>query len=134
MTTERVLEKPAHTREDLTGPGLRTFFNIAGAWELSEAQQMQLLGLDRRSTLQSWKRGTVRAIPRDALERISYVIGIYGALKILLPNKAEADRWVKKPNTAPLFGGVPAIDRMASGNVADLFLVRQYLDAQRGWS
>ncbi|TAJ25766.1 MAG: DUF2384 domain-containing protein, partial [Bosea sp. (in: a-proteobacteria)] len=26
----------------------------------------------------------------------------------------------------------PAIERMASGNVADLYVVRQYIDAQRG--
>jgi hypothetical protein len=39
---------------------------------------------------------------------------------------------VRKPNDAPLFGGRSALDRMISGNVADLFVVRQYIDAQRG--
>ena len=37
-----------------------------------------------------------------------------------------------KPNAAPLFGGRSALDRMLGGQVADLFVVRQYLDAQRG--
>ena len=121
---------PTSNRRDLTGPALRTFFRIADAWGLKEAEQMRLLGLDNRSTFQSWKRGAVAAIPRDALERISYVLGIYKALQILLP--ATADAWVRKPNGAAIFGGRPALDRMASGNVADLFVVRQYLDAQRG--
>lgn len=120
----------AIARKDLTGPALRTFFRIADAWGLREAEQMKLLGLDSRSTLQAWKRGAVAAIPRDALERISYVMGIYKGLKILLPR--SADEWVRKPNAAPLFGGRPAIERMASGNVADLFVVRQYIDSQRG--
>lgn len=124
------LGTPAPRRKDLTGPALRTFFRIAEAWGLREAEQMKLLGLDNRSTFQSWKRGTVAVIPRDALERISYVMGIYKGLKILLPRTADA--WVRKPNDAPLFGGRPAIERMASGNVADLFVVRQYIDAQRG--
>jgi hypothetical protein len=31
-----------------------------------------------------------------------------------------------------LFGGRSALDRMLSGNVADLYQVRQYLDSQRG--
>jgi hypothetical protein len=31
-----------------------------------------------------------------------------------------------------VFGGRSALDRMLSGNVADLYIVRQYLDAQRG--
>lgn len=117
-------------RKDLTGPALRTFFRIADAWGLREAEQMKLLGLESRSTFQTWKRGAVAAIPRDALERISYVMGIYKGLKLLLP--ATADEWVRKPNTAPMFGGRPAIERMTSGNVADLFVVRQYIDAQRG--
>ena len=70
--------------------------------------------------------------PKDALERISYILGIYKALQILLPDEKAADQWVKRPNTAPLFGGRSALDRMMSGQVADLFVVRQYLDAQRG--
>ncbi len=120
----------AKSRKDLIGPALRTFFNIADAWGLNEQQQMQLLGLESRSTLQSWKRGAVSSIPKDALERISYVLGIYKGVKVLLPK--TADEWIRKPNDAPLFGGQPALDRLTSGNVADLFVVRQYVDAQRG--
>ena len=130
-----VVERPqAVDRQALTGPALRTFFNIAAAWQLSELQQMQILGLDSRSTLQTWKRGRVQAVSRDALERISYVLGIYKALQVLIPDTAAADQWVRKPNNASFFGGRSALDRMTSGNVADLFQVRQYLDAQRGWS
>ena len=127
---ERPIRAKAPSRKDLTGPALRTFFRIADAWGLKEAEQMKLLGLDNRSTFQTWKRGAVAAIPKDALERISYVMGIYKGLKILLPR--SADEWVRKPNEAPLFAGRPAIERMASGNVADLYVVRQYVDAQRG--
>lgn len=63
-------------RKELTGPALRTFFRIAAAWELKEAGQMRILGLDSRSTFQSWKRGEVAAISRDALERVSNVLGV----------------------------------------------------------
>jgi hypothetical protein len=91
---------------------------------------MRLLGLESRSTLQLWKRGAVATIPKDALERISYVLGIYEGLHILLPK--TADQWVRKSNTAGIFGGRSALDRMTSGNVADLYVVHQYVDAQRG--
>ncbi len=43
-----------------------------------------------------------------------------------------ADEWVRKPNKARVFGGASALDRMMSGNVADLYVVRQYVDGQRG--
>lgn len=124
------LHDTAKGRKDLTGPALRTFFRIAEAWGLKEPEQMSLLGLDSRSTLQAWKRGAVAAIPKDALERISYILGIYKGLHILLPQ--SADEWVRKPNKAALFGGGSALQRMTSGNVADLYVVRQYIDAQRG--
>jgi len=39
---------------------------------------------------------------------------------------------VRQPNSAPPFGGNSALERMLSGQVADLYVVRQYLDAQRG--
>ena len=45
---------------------------------------------------------------------------------------AQADAWLHKPNQSPLFGGHSALERMLSGNVSDLYVVRQYLDAQRG--
>jgi hypothetical protein len=117
---------------DLAGPALRGFFGIAKAWKLSEREQMRLLGLVSRSTLQSWKAGNVARIDRDTLERISYVLGIYKAIRILLPEASRADAWMRKPNNAPIFGGSSALGRMTSGNVADLYVVRQYLDAERG--
>ena len=113
---------------------LRTFFNIAEAWKLSAREAMTLLGLRSRSTYHVWKDGESGALPRDTLERISYVLGIYKALQMLLPSDEAADAWIRKPNTAPLFGGRSALDRLLSGNVADLYEVRCYLDAQRGWN
>jgi hypothetical protein len=124
-STSRALD-----RKDLTRPALRTFFRIAEAWTLQEQEQMRLLGLESRSTFQSWKRGAVAAIPRDAMERSSYVLGIYRGLQIVLPK--TADQWVRKPNTARIFGGRSALDRMMSGNVSDLYVVHQYVGAQRG--
>ena len=93
---------------------------------------MTLLGVGAKSTFYKWKKDAEVALPKDTLERISYVLGIYKALQILLPDAKASDEWVKRPNTAAPFGGKPALARMLSGNVADLYVVRQYLDAQRG--
>jgi hypothetical protein len=123
-----VLSANASSRKDLTGPALRTFFRIADAWGLKPQQQMRLLGLDSRSTLRSWKRGAVAAVSKDTIERISYVVAIYQGLHILLPG--TADEWVRKPNKAAPFAGRSALDRMVAGNVADLYVVRQYVDRQ----
>lgn len=126
----------AMDRRGLSGPALRTFFRIADLWGLSTEEQMTLLGVTARSTFFKWKKDPNIALPKDTLERISYILGVYKALRILLPDERAADEWVRRPNTAALFGGRSALDRMLSGNVADLFVVRQYLDAQAeaGWA
>jgi hypothetical protein len=112
--------------------GLRAFARIAELWHLSIAEQLTLLGLSSRSTYFKWRHDSLVRLPRDTLERISYILGIYKALQLLLPDTRAADEWVRRSNDAPLFGGKSALDRMLSGNVADLYIVRQYLDAQRG--
>ena len=116
----------------LGGAGLRAFANIAEAWGLSVADQLKLLGIASRSTFFKWRREREPKLPRDTLERISYLLGIYKALQILLPDARAADEWIRKPNTAAPFGGGSALERMLSGQVADLYVVRQYLDAERG--
>ncbi len=123
---------PAIDRKRLSGPALRTFFRIAEQWGLAVDEQMALLGVTARSTFFKWKKDPNTNLPKDTLERISYILGIYKALQILLPDEAAADAWVKRPNEAPLFGGRSALGRMLSGQVADLYVVREYLDAQRG--
>jgi hypothetical protein len=120
-----------YDRKALSGPALRTFFRVAELWKLTNDEQMTLLGVER-STFFKWKREREGLLSRDTLERVSYILGIYKALQILLPNAQAADSWVRRPNTAPLFGGKSALDRMLSGKVSDLYVVRQYLDAQRG--
>ncbi len=117
----------------MSAAGLRAFFNIARDWQLSTDAQMTLLGAPGRSTFFKWKAAPESAdLKRDTLERLSYLLGIYKALQILLPDPAAADAWVNKPNDATVFGGRSALARMLAGNVADLYAVRQYLDAQRG--
>jgi transcriptional regulator with XRE-family HTH domain len=95
------------------------------------SEQATLLGVGR-TTLYQWKQGKVGPLDRHVLERLSHLFGIYAALQILLPVRERADAWLRKPNDAPLFGGRPALERMLGGQVSDLFVVRQYLDAQRG--
>jgi hypothetical protein len=73
-------------------------------------------------------------LSQDVLERISYLLGIYKALHILFPNDAQTDAWIRRPSGAALFGGASALDRTLGGQVADLFVVRQYLDAERDWN
>ncbi len=116
----------------LASAGLRAFFRMAEQWKLRITEQRRLLGDPPESTFYKWKREGDGALARDTLERISYLLGIWKSLQILFPDPIQADAWLARPNHAPLFSGQSALQRMLSGNVADLYVVRQYLDAQRG--
>ena len=111
---------PLPTPSELAPAALRTFFRIAAAWGLTQQEARTLLGSPPESTYYKWKGGQVRTVPRDLLERVSYILGIYKALQILLPEISAADGWVRRPNTAPLFGGRSALEVMLSGNVSHL--------------
>lgn len=110
---------------------LRTFFEIAEHWKLSTEDQIKLLGSPGRSTFFKWKKEKPVLSP-DAIERISHVLNIYRTLEILFPDPNAADSWVRNANKAPFLSGKSALDRMLGGQVSDLYVVRQYLDAQRG--
>ena len=119
----------------LSAPALRTFLRIADLWGLSVAERMTILAVTSRSTFLKWSEDPNVVLPGDTLERISCVLGIHKALQSLFPDERAADDWIRRPNTSSLFGGRSALDRMLSGQVADLFVVRRYLDAQvGGWT
>ena len=121
---------PAIAPAQLARAGLATYFRIAAEWNLDSVRQMALLGLTSRTTFFRWKKSAPAMLPPDTVERLSHVFGIYKSLQIVLPSDA-ARTWVHQPNDAGLFGGRPALEMMLSG-VAGLFLVRAYLDGQRG--
>lgn len=132
--TERAAGIELHNT-DLRTEAARTlpvFLRITRAWGLTTEQAARLMGCGR-STLYRWKEAPEKAdLSADQIERLSYVLGIYKALQILYPTPANADGWIRRPNRDPLFAGRPPIERLLGGRVADLYVVRQYLDAQRG--
>jgi hypothetical protein len=81
---------------------------MAEAWSLTDEEQMKLLGLGSRSTLLSRRSGRVARIGRDELERISYLLGIFKALNVLLPGP-RADAWLRARNKSPLLAGALSI-------------------------
>lgn len=129
-----VTKSPAKylAKEIVSAPALRTAFRIFEAWGLNNQQQIKLLGNPPQSTFFRWKQVEKVLLSQDTLERLSYIFGIYSALQVLLPRPEAADTWIKKPNAAPIFGGRSALERILAGQIADIYIVRQYLDAQRG--
>ncbi|MFW2349833.1 MbcA/ParS/Xre antitoxin family protein [Qipengyuania sp.] len=110
--------------------GLRAFFEIAKLWELNDIEMLRLLGQTDHDVVDAWANEEGPDVSKDTLERISYILGIFKAINILLPIPERANVWMRKPNKAPIFGGHSALKRMTAGNVSDLYVVRKYLDAE----
>lgn len=113
-----------------SGAALRAFFAIADKWGLSAREQRNLLGGPPRSTFSRWKTARRGRLGPDALDRISYILGIYLALHQLFPEPNQADGWVRRPNA--YFNGCSALQRMLAGGMTDLHVVRQFLDSRLG--
>ena len=128
----KVAAKPDNETQK-TQVALDAFFRLVDFWGLDTRQAMTLLGVPSRSTFMSWKAKAPAKLPPDTMERISYLLGMHKALRILFSRNEQSVRdWIKTPNSNPLFGNKSALDRMLSGRVADLYEVRRFLDAQRG--
>lgn len=133
-TTPAYAERTAADEARRDTAGLRATLALAEKLGLTRRDLATLLGCPER-TLYHWKKqleagGLSTPLPRDTLERLSYLLGIWKALRILFPDEVRAAAWLRRPNTAPGFGGKSALARMLAGQVADLYFVRNYLD---GW-
>jgi uncharacterized protein (DUF2384 family) len=118
------------TRERLSQSAIDGFFAIIDKWQVPIEKAGELLGGMPRSSVYKLKTaaGTLR---QDELTRISYIVGIYKALHILLPEEL-ANRWVTRPNDNLLFGGQTPVDYMVRAGIPGLQQVRSLLDAARG--
>jgi uncharacterized protein (DUF2384 family) len=109
----------------------RAAVNLFRLWGITDAEACVLLGggVSKR-TYARWKAGEIGRLDTDQKTRLSILMGIHKALRLLFTENARAYEWVKKPNKA--FGGEAALDVMLRGYLTDLFRVRHYLDAARG--
>jgi hypothetical protein len=131
--------RPATISEPVqAGAGLRTFARIAEQWKIPARDSMALLGVDSRSTYYELLRRAreskeVKGLNRDQLDRLSYLLGVYEAVRVLFPHSQESrDTWVSRPNTAALFAGRPPLEVMRSSMVG-LYQTFAHLATARGW-
>jgi hypothetical protein len=127
----RIRPEP-EVRKRLSAPALRTFFNIAAAWQLTVADQRALLGWPAASTYHKYKAGEHGALSFDTLTRLSLILGIYKSLQVLYPEQGFADRWVRLPNSNPVFAGAAPLTIMMDAGIDGLYRVRRLLDGRRG--
>jgi hypothetical protein len=120
---------PTPISDEEAGAMFRAVVNLFERWDITDAQASIVLDLSIR-TYRRWKAGRFGRIDRDGKTRLSNIMGIHKALRIIFREPQRAYAWVKAPNSA--FGGGSALDVLLGGEITDLMRVRRYLDAERG--
>ena len=110
---------------------LKGFFGICSEWECTQEEMMQMLGGVTQSTLTNYQKLPHVKLPRDTLERTSYILGIYKSLRVMYPTAERANRRVRLETSEPPFLGASALDFMAQGSMKHLMETRRYFDAKR---
>ena len=120
---------PDPITDEEAGAMFRAALNLFRLWGVTDDQAAIILDLPRR-TFSRWKTGEIGRIGRDGKARLSNLMGIHKALRVIFKEPARGYGWIKAPNAA--FGGSAALDVMLHGELTDLMRVRHYLDAERG--
>ncbi|WP_429174816.1 antitoxin Xre-like helix-turn-helix domain-containing protein [Aeromonas salmonicida] len=112
---------------------LPVVFRILDKWQCNTDEQLTLLGISSRSTLNKYKEsnGGIR-LSVDMQERMSYLLNIHKSLRVLFSADDSIYGWVRKSNSHPFFAGRSAMEIMKGGRVADLYEVATRLHAWRG--
>ncbi len=120
---------PAPISDEEAAAAFRAALNLFRLWSVTDEQAATLLDLPVRS-YRRWKAGEIGRIDRDAKARLSNLIGIHKALRIIFSEPHRGYAWIRAPNSA--FGGRTALEVMLGGEMTDLMRVRRYLDSERG--
>ena len=134
LALERVDTEPQAFRadpvtQDEAAAMFRAALNLFGKWELTDDQAATLLDMPVRS-FRRWKAEGPGRISRDGRARLSNLMGIHKALRIIFSEPQRGYAWVRAGNSA--FAGASALDVMLGGELTDIMRVRRYLDAERG--
>ncbi|MEP6781902.1 MAG: MbcA/ParS/Xre antitoxin family protein [Gemmatimonadaceae bacterium] len=130
--SDRIESLPPDERTALGAAGFRTFLALAEQWQLTVNERTRLLGDIADSTYHKWRSGKIGELSRDQLERLSLVLGIYKALRLIFSDEATGTRWLRGANSESTFASRSPLERMLNGSIDDLYAVRRYLDAWRG--
>ena len=120
---------PAPITDEEAAAMFRATLNLFRLWDITDEDAATLLDLPVR-TYRRWKGGDPGRIDRDGKARLSNLMGIHKALRIIFREPQRGYTWMRAPNK--VFGNRTALDVMLGGELTDLMRVRRYLDAERG--
>lgn len=107
---------------------LKGFFTICAEWQCPAEEKAKLLGGLSSDTLARYQRLPYCELDPELLQRISYILGIYEALRYLYPTAERANRRIRLRTSDHPFDGKSALEFMMQGSMEHLSQTRRYFD------
>ncbi|TVP49383.1 MAG: hypothetical protein EA345_06890 [Halomonas sp.] len=113
--------------------GLKAAVRILDKWRASGEQGEAILRVSH-STYARARRGDLTEIKLDSdqLTRISYLLNIHAALRMMFENPENLYGFVNLVNHNPYFNGRTPLEVMGSGDFAALYETFKRIDSLRG--
>ena|SRR5690554_3737604 len=122
---------PAANRR-MGASGLKEAFSILDKWGCSAEQAQAILRLPKATFYKYRNDPKSTRLDRDQLARISYLLNIHQALRIVFENPENVYGFMGKRNHNPYFHGRTPLDVIESGDFAALYETFRRIDALRG--
>ncbi len=119
-----------HYTQDELRAMQRAVINLFDKWRVSDVDAAVLLGGIAAKTFRRWKEGDYGRVNRDLADRMSNLMGIHKALRIIFTNPAQAHDWIGSENKS--LGDRTPLAIMMQGGMDDIVRIRRYLDSVRG--
>jgi hypothetical protein len=114
--------------------GLRAALNILDKWQASSEQACRILRISRSTYTRARQRDPAWTVglDTDQLQRISMVLNIHAALRLLFDNPDNVYGFPAMANHNAFFNGRAPLEIMAQGDMISLYETYRRIDALRG--
>lgn len=113
--------------------GLRAALNILDKWNASSDQACRILRISRSTYTRARQREAQWSVGLDAdqLQRISMVLNIHAALRLVFDNPENVYGFPSMENRNEFFNGRTPLEIMAQGDMISLYETFRRIDALR---
>ena len=110
------------------GIGLKAALNILTKWDCSTIEKQAILGMAKSTFYKYQNRPENATLSHDQIERISYILNIHAALRIVFSNPENVYGFMKMPNQNSYFSGRTPLEIIATGQFSSLYEVFKRVD------
>jgi hypothetical protein len=116
----------------LSMAGFKAADNILSSWGCTVQQSQNILKVSSTSYHKFKANPEKTNLSDDQLERVSYLLNMHQALRIVFSNNDNVSGFMSMQNNNDYFAGRAPLEIINSGKFGDLYEVAKRIDALRG--